>query len=97
MPRPQPIHRSLRALAVTLFLLPTGCKKNDGKDEVHLTVEKKRDLKGNWIDAIREKDTLRCNVELGTATMVAIKMAVESYRQRKTLAWDSKSEKVVPA
>ncbi len=69
--------------------------KNDGKDEVSLAVEKGRDLKGNWFDAIRGNDTLRCNVELGTSTMVAIKMAVESYRQRKTMVWDAKTEKVV--
>jgi predicted dehydrogenase len=71
--------------------------KNDGKDEARIAVEKRRDLKGNWIDVMRGKDSLRCNVELGAATMVAIKMAVESYRQRKTLAWDAKNEKVVPA
>ena len=29
--------------------------------------------------------------------MVAIKMAVESYRTRKTLLWDAKTEKVVAA
>lgn len=69
--------------------------KNDGKEETRLAVEKKRDLKGNWIDVMRGKDTLRCNVELGAATMVAIKMAVESYRQRKTLLWDAANEKVV--
>ncbi len=71
--------------------------KNDGKDELRLPIEKKRDLKGNWIDVMRGKDTLRCNVELGAATMVAIKMAVESYRQRKTFAWDAQNEKVVAA
>ena len=43
----------------------------------------------------RGNGTLQCNVELGTATMVAIKLAVESYRQKKTLAWDAKSERVV--
>lgn len=69
--------------------------KNDGKEEIRIATEKKRDLKGNWIDVMRGKDTLRCNVELGAATMVAIKMAVESYRQRKTLAWDAQNEKVV--
>jgi hypothetical protein len=62
---------------------------------MRLAVEKKRDLKGNWIDVMRGKDSLRCNVELGAATMVAIKMAVESYRQRKTLLWDAANEKVV--
>src|SRR5213075_2745076 len=69
--------------------------KNDGKEETRLATEKKRDLKGNWIDVMRGKDTLRCNVELVAATMVAIKMAVESYRQRKTLTWDAQNEKVI--
>jgi predicted dehydrogenase len=71
--------------------------KNEGKKEVRIPVEKRRDLKGNWLDAIRGTDSLRCNVELGTATMVAIKMAVDSYRQSKTLLWDAKKEKVVTA
>jgi len=39
--------------------------------------------------------TLHCNAELGAATMVAIKLAVESYRQRKTMTWDAKNERVV--
>ena len=38
---------------------------------------------------------VHCNIELGCATMVTIKMAVESYRQRKTMLWDAKNEKVV--
>jgi len=71
--------------------------KNGGKDELRIPVEKRRDLKGNWIDAMRGNDSLRCNVELGAATMVAIKMAVESYRQRKSFAWDAQNEKMVPA
>jgi len=69
--------------------------KNGGKEEVKIPTEKRRDLKGNWLDTIREKATLACNVELGTATMVAIKMAVESYRQKKTMLWDAKNEKVI--
>ena len=43
---------------------------------------------------LRGKDKLACNADLGCATMVAIKMAVESFRQSKTLLWDAKDEKV---
>jgi hypothetical protein len=32
-------------------------------------------------------------VELGAATMVAIKLAVESYRQKKTMVWDGEKER----
>lgn len=69
--------------------------KNDGKEEVRLPIKPRRDLEGNFIDVLRGKDKLACNVDLGASTMVAIKMAVESYRQRKTLAWDAKNERVI--
>jgi predicted dehydrogenase len=69
--------------------------KNGGKDEAKLAVKPRRDLVGNFLDVIRDGGALHCNAELGCATMVAIKLAVESYRQRKTMLWDSKQEKVV--
>jgi predicted dehydrogenase len=71
--------------------------KNDGKEEARLAVKQRRDLEGNFIDVLRGKDKLACNADLGCATMVAIKMAVESYRQKKTMLWDGKREKVVTA
>jgi predicted dehydrogenase len=70
---------------------------NGGKEEARLPVKPRRDLEGNFIDVLRGKDKLACNAELGCATMVAIKMAVESYRQQKTMLWDATREKVVTA
>jgi len=70
---------------------------NDGKTEARLGTTPRRDLEGNFIDVIRGKGTLACNVELGAATMVAIKMAVESYRQSRTMLWDARRERVVRA
>ena len=69
--------------------------KNDGKEEAKIASSPRRDQVGNFLDVIRGKGTLHCNVELGAATMVAIKLAVESYRQKKTMTWDAKTEKVV--
>ncbi len=72
--------------------------KNGGQDKVEIAREPRRDMELNFLAVIRGQDnTLHCNVNLGTTTMVAIKMAVESYRQRKTLKWDAKAEKVVTA
>ncbi len=68
--------------------------KNDGKEEVRLAIQPRRDLEGNFIDVLRGNGRLACNADLGCATMVAIKMAVESFRQSKTLLWDAKAEKV---
>jgi predicted dehydrogenase len=69
--------------------------KNYSVEEIRLPIKQRRDLEGNFIDVLRGRDTLACNVELGCATMVAIKMAVESYRQKKTMLWDARKEKVV--
>ena len=54
------------------------------------------DMEGNFIDLIRAGRTgdLNCNVELGAATMVAIKMGVEAYRQRKTMVWNGPRERM---
>jgi hypothetical protein len=62
-----------------------------------LPIKQRRDLEGNFIDVLRGKDKLACNADLGCATMVAIKMAVDSYRERKTMLWDPKQEKVKTA
>lgn len=58
--------------------------------EVHTSP--RRDHMGNFIDAVREGAQLHCNVELGCATMVAIKMGVEAYRREKVMLWDAESE-----
>jgi predicted dehydrogenase len=71
--------------------------KNNGKSDLRLPVTQRRDMEGNFIDVIRGQTPLHCNAELGAATMVAIKMAVESYRQRKTMLWEAKRERMVHA
>jgi predicted dehydrogenase len=68
--------------------------KNDTKEEVRIATKKRRDQVGNFLDVVRGNGVLHCNAELGAATMVAIKLAVESYRQGKTMNWDAKAEKV---
>jgi predicted dehydrogenase len=68
---------------------------NGGAEEARLALEPRRDLASNWIDAMRGKGPVHCNADLACATMVAIKMAVESYRQRKTMLWDAKTERVI--
>src|SRR6185295_10984808 len=71
--------------------------RNGGKEEAQLPVKPRRDLEGNFIDVLRGNGVLHCNVDLGASTMVAIKLAVESYRQNKTMLWDAKKEKLVAA
>jgi hypothetical protein len=68
----------------------------EGRAKVVVEGQPRRDHVGNFMDAVREKDAaLACNIDLGAATMVAIKMGVEAYRKNKVLFWDAKAEKVV--
>ncbi len=69
--------------------------KNTGQEEVRLPIKARRDLEGNFIDVLRGKDKLACNAELGCSTMVTIKLAVESFRQSKTMIWDGQRETVL--
>ncbi len=69
--------------------------KNGDQMEVVLTPHERRDHMGNFLDAIRNGDELACNVDLGCATMVGIKMAVDALQQDKVLRWNAEDEKVV--
>jgi predicted dehydrogenase len=69
--------------------------KNGGEMEAILETEPRRYHMGNFFDAIRNGDELACNVDLGCATMVGIKMAVDALRFDKVLHWDALEEQVV--
>jgi predicted dehydrogenase len=69
--------------------------KNGGEMEAILETEPRRYHMGNFFDAIRNGDELACNVDLGCATMVGIKMAVDALRYDKVLRWDASQERVV--
>lgn len=66
-----------------------------GAANVVLAAEQRRDHVGNFLDAIRDKAPLACNIDLGCSTMVAIKMGVEAFRRNKVLMWDAERETVV--
>jgi predicted dehydrogenase len=68
---------------------------NGGQAEATLAVHPRPDMVGNFLQVMRGEGTLHCNVNLGTATMVAIKLGVESYRQRKTMNWDPERERLI--
>ncbi|MFN7945673.1 MAG: Gfo/Idh/MocA family oxidoreductase [Blastocatellia bacterium] len=45
--------------------------------------------------AIRDGAALKCDVMTGYYGVVAVRMAIESYRKRKYVAWDAKRERAV--
>lgn len=67
---------------------------NPEEGQIRLETEPRRDQIGNFLDVIRKGGTLHCGVELGASTMVAIRMAVDAYRQQKTFVWDAEKEEV---
>lgn len=50
----------------------------------------------NFFDCMRTRKAPRLDSRLGYQTMVAIKLAADSYRQRRTLAFDPKTETIIP-
>jgi predicted dehydrogenase len=51
----------------------------------------------NLCEAIRSDAALKCDAMLGYYGVVAVRMAVESYRKKKYMAWDARREKAVEA
>ncbi len=49
----------------------------------------------NFIDAIRENKEISCPFELGFRVSIACRMAVESFRQSRTVHWDAHKEQIV--
>jgi predicted dehydrogenase len=51
----------------------------------------------NLCEAIRSGAALKCDASLGFYGVVAVRMAVESYRKKKYMEWDARREKAVEA
>ncbi|MGC4052652.1 MAG: Gfo/Idh/MocA family oxidoreductase [Paludibaculum sp.] len=49
----------------------------------------------NFFDCIRNGGEPNCPFELGFRTSIACRMAVESYRQQRTMKWDAAREEIV--
>jgi hypothetical protein len=49
----------------------------------------------NFLDCIRSGKETNCPFDIGYRVSIACRMAVESYRQVRTLHWDPKTEEIV--
>jgi len=49
----------------------------------------------NFLDAIRTGSEPSCSFDLGYRVSIACRMAVESYRQGRTVKWDARREEIV--
>lgn len=48
----------------------------------------------NFLDCVRTRKETNCPFELGYKVSIACRMAVESYRQKRTLHWDASAERI---
>ena len=49
----------------------------------------------NFLDCIRTGRETNCPFELGFRVSIACRMSVDSYRLRRTLRWDRRTEEIV--
>lgn len=49
----------------------------------------------NFLDSIRSGKEANCPFELGFRVSIACRMAVDSYRQKRTVRWDPQTEEIV--
>jgi predicted dehydrogenase len=73
-------------------------QKVNRKDGNEMTGTSRSDPKAhmqNFFDSIRAGKQPNCPFELGFRISVACRMAVESYRQQRTIQWDPAKEEIV--
>ena len=49
----------------------------------------------NFVDAVRSGEPVNCPFDVGFRVSIACRMAVESYRQGKTIRWDAAREELI--
>lgn len=77
--------------------LPQKVNRPNGTELIGETKTPPRAHMQNFLDSIRGVSTPNCPFDLGFRVSIACRMAVDSYRQGRTLAWDAAREEIVPA
>ncbi len=72
--------------------LPQKVNRPDGTEMLGQTATGRNAHMQNFLDCIRSGQETNCPFELGYRVAIATRMAVDSYRQGKTIRWDSAKE-----
>jgi predicted dehydrogenase len=75
--------------------LPQKVNRPDGSEMTGGAKTPPRAHMQNFLDSIRGGSEPACPFELGFRISIACRMAVESYRQQRTVRWDPSSEEIV--
>jgi predicted dehydrogenase len=75
--------------------MPQKVNRPDGNEMVGAARTEPRAHMQNFLDSIRGGKETNCPVEVGFRVSVACRMALESYRQQRTILWDAAGEDIV--
>ncbi|MDQ6678253.1 MAG: Gfo/Idh/MocA family oxidoreductase [Acidobacteriota bacterium] len=74
---------------------PQKVNRPDGKELMGTTITAPRAHMQNFLDCVRSGRTPNCPFDVGFRVSIACRMAVESYRQGRTIQWDAVKEEIV--
>ncbi len=75
---------------------PQKVNRRDANEMVGATRSERAAHMLNFLDSVRDPSRkVNCPFELGFRVAIACRMAVESYRQRRTVRWDAAREEIV--
>jgi predicted dehydrogenase len=75
---------------------PQKVNRKDGNEMAGATRNERAGHMQNFLDAIRDSGKpVNCPFDLGYRVAIACRMAVESYRQQRTVRWDAAKEEIV--
>ena len=75
--------------------IPQKMNRPDGRETIGTTPTAPRAHMQNFIDCVRNGRQPNCSFETGFRVSIACRMAVESYRQGRTVTWDAAKEEMV--
>ena len=74
---------------------PQKVNRPDGAEMLGRSVTSPNAHMQNFLDCIRSAKETNCPFDLGYRVSIACRMAVESYRQHRTVRWDPQKEEIV--
>src|SRR5215471_9269680 len=78
----------------SLKYTPQKVNRKDGNEMVGATRSDPKAHMQNFLDSIRGAKQPNCPFEIGFRISIACRMAVESYRQQRTIRWDPAKEEI---
>ena len=79
----------------TIKYVPQKVNRKDGNEMVGATRNDPKAHMQNFFDSVRGGKQPNCPFDLGFRISIACRMAVESYRQQRTVRWDAAKEEIV--